>query len=333
MMGPLTLFCASALSPLSILIAIPGFALCSRLRMRGFAYALILLGVTAFIMHGFFTSRHLWQFGLELSLAFSFLVTALTQEENIRETETLSSQLEAQSSTLRNLEEELQKTRETLVTEKTTFDAKMASLQTNLEETDKDGASLQILNEVLRKTAATHIEKASELEKNSIDLERKIALMRQELSLYQQPRPDRDELMRELNAARVEREQTHLINETLAKLHAQKCQELEELQLPKGPSQTELLYNQLRKQFEEKNHILHQTRQELFRKETELEALKIAEEQQTPDFPQLHEELERLSEENKHLETLVSSLSQPPPPSRKKKAKSLLLKAGTLSLF
>lgn len=329
MMGPLTLFCASALSPLSILVAIPGFALCSRLRMRGFAYALILLGVTAFIMHGFFTSRHLWQLGLELSLAFSFLVTALSQEESASETETLTSQLEARGLTLRNLEEELQRARETHLGDKTSADAKISSLQTQLEETDKDHASLQILNEVLRKTAATHIEKASELEKNSIDLERKVSLLRQELSLYQQPLPNRDELMRELNTARVEREQTHLINETLAKLHAQKCQELAELQLPKGPSQTDLLYHQLRKQFDEKNQILHQTRQELFCRETELEALKMVQEQHIPDFPDFHEELERLLEENKNLEVLVSTLSQPPSP-RKKKAKSLLLKTQAL---
>ena len=338
--GPAALLCAIALHPLALLIAAPGFALATIFRMRGFAYALVLLGLGAFFNHGFVTHQHLWQIGLEASLACSLWIVALAQEHSAQLSHSLESQLEAQKATMRNLEEDLSKNREGTTTAQMAADVKITALQNRVEETEKEYSSLQILNEVLRKTAARHIEEKGELEKSSIDLQRKIGLMRDEIGRYEQKRPDRDELMRELNAARIAREQTHLINETLAKLHAQKCQELEQLRvqpqvvIPEGPSPVELLYNQLRRQFEEKSAVLHQTRQELFYKETELEAMRIEREQRMVDplVGQMEQEVATLAaetavlqDENKEMQELISTLlaQQPQPAARKKKVKKL----------
>lgn len=341
--GPVALVCAAALSPMALVIVVPGFVLSSYFRMRGFAYALVLLGIAAFCNHGFLTLHHYWQLGLELSLACSFWVTAMEQETRVGTIHALESQLNAAVSTSQNLEEDLKKSREEKMTERMADDEKISAMRAKIEEMEKEHASMLILNEVLRKTTALHIDEKNELEKGSIELQRKIVLMRQEIERYEQKRPERDALMKELNAARIEREQTHLINETLAKLHAQKCQEIEDLKsIPskneaEGPSQFELMYHQLRKQFDEKNKVLHETRQQLFYKDTELEAMKIEKEQIAlpvdPLIKPMEQEIEGLTfetvslkEENSQLQDLIASLisQQPKPAARKKKVKSLV---------
>lgn len=341
LLGPAALFCAAALSPLSLIVAIPGFILAGYFGMRGFAYALVLLGLGAFCNHGFLTPDHLWQFGLEVSLANSFWVTALAQEEKKQTRVAIDAKLEASVTTARNLEEELNRSLEEKTALQMAANARIGELQNKIEETEKDQSSLTVLNEVLRKTTARHIDEKNELERGTIDLQRKIDWMRQEIDRYEKGRPERDILMKELNAARVEKEQTHLINETLAKLHAQKCQEIEqlkvgaELEAPQGLSRFELMYQQLRKQFEEKSKVLHAARQELFYKETELEAVKIEKEQLAlavdPMILPLEQEIEELvgetgvlKEENNQLEQLIGELltQQPKPAARKKKPRA-----------
>ena len=342
-LGPAALLCATALSPVALLMALPGFALSSYYRMRGFAYSLVLLGLAAFCNHGFLTPDHFWQFGIEVSLACSFWITALAQEERAHANHSFHSQFEASVSTTRYLEEELNKCQEEKTTTQMAADVKLNSLQNKLEEVEKDHSSILILNEVLRKTTACHIEEKNELEKGSIELQRKIGLMREEIDRYEKKRPDRDILMKELNAARIEREQTHLINETLAKLHAQKCQELEQLKAapsveePLGPSLFELQFHQLRKQFDEKNKVLHATRQELFYKDTELEAIKIERQHADLSVDSLVEPMQReveelvvetssLKEENSQLQDLIAVLFGQVSKSaaRKKKVKTLV---------
>ncbi|MBI3508167.1 MAG: hypothetical protein HY069_00830, partial [Chlamydiia bacterium] len=270
MCGPIALLCLIALSPSSALVAIPGYALTLFYRKRGFAYALLLLALGAFLYHGFLDpARPLWRLGLELSLGLSFWVIAFTQEESHTEQLTQEGILQTRTAALTNVEEDLSKQRETHTTAQIAADEKMASYQARLEEQEKEYNSILILNEVLRKTAACHIEEKKELEKNSIDLERLIVQLKEQIHRLELGRPPRDQLMQELNAARVEKEQMRHVNEALVKLHAQKSQELQQLQAqicttPEPLPQSRSIYLQLSKQFEEKTEVLHRTIQELF---------------------------------------------------------------------
>lgn len=352
LLGPTALLCAIAFSPLSLWVAIPGFFLSTFFRLRGFAYALVGLAIGAFVFHGFITTNHFIQAALEVSFAASFLIIALVQEEKADVGQTLQAQLEANHSTLKILEEELSRTKEEQNQTQIASDSKVLELQTRIEESEKDLSSLMVLNEVLRRTTGRHIEEKNELEKEGIDLQRKISLMREEIERLSQPLPPKENLMKELNAARVVCEQTHLINETLVKLHAQKWQEIEEMRsqmLPMGPSPVELKYNQLRKQFEEKNQILHETRKELFHKDTELQTLKLQQEipvdplikPMQQEMEDLHQETSQLREENQELQDLISALiaqeplaqKQQTPSKRKKKANKRACPELNLSLF
>ena len=78
-------------------------------------------------------------------------------------------------------------------------------------------------------------------------------------------------------------------------------------------AQIEPLFKQLKNQFDEKNKVLHQTRSELFKADTELKTMQIEKDQSALLLPEeifeLDEEIVRLEEENQELQDLVSVLS------------------------
>ncbi len=411
--GPLFLLCALAFGvktaiPFDLLfLTVAGLVLSARWRLRGCCYALVLLALFAAVKH-FFITDHLWQLAIEGSLGLSYFITALSYEEGTQYLESLNQQMQLRKASLENLEEELAKVRESALSQQITFQEKIASLQKELEDLQGDHSSILILNEVLRKTTARHMhesEKYALLKEELQETEKELGRLSNTEALAVQNR----DLMKELNAARYQKEQTHLINETLARLHArenlkaketaeeasaladqlaasrrevermnqtfqeelalarnqiatlmaerdktvldaeqgriglQKLMELqqqkpsfdpqleEELSFAKKKmlhlSQIEPLFYQLRKQFEEKNQILHQTRSHLFLADTELQKLKMEKaalelaplpkevEQEVQD---LGDQLQRLEEENLHLQELVTLLSTHQEPVKKK---------------
>lgn len=91
-------------------------------------------------------------------------------------------------------------------------------------------------------------------------------------------------------------------------------------------SQIEPLYRQLKKQFEEKNKVLEETRKNLFETDTELQKFKMDQKalEISPLAKDLEKEFETLSkkiflleEENQQLQELVSNLSQNPEQKKK----------------
>lgn len=232
--GPLSLLCTFAIAaklPLDFLfLALSGLYLCARYQMKGFSYSLVLLLLGGGLKHLFLDSGHFWQLGLEGSLGIAFFITALSFEESVVFIQSMISQLDARSSSLKNLEEDLSLQREQATAQQIASQEKCATLQKELEELQSDHSSILILNEVLRKTAArhkeeieSHLEEAAGMRASyailSSDLEgRKKELAR--LSNSEAMIEENRQLTKELNAARVQKEQTHLINETLARLHA-----------------------------------------------------------------------------------------------------------------
>ncbi len=395
-----------------VLLALVGLYLSARYKVRGCCYSLVLLALSAIVKHAFFTTDHLWQLGLESSLGCAFFITALAFEQGEMFLESLQSQMETRKAALENLEEEIAKARETAQEQQIAFQEKAATLQKELEELQAEHSSILILNEVLRKSTARTSQENEALIAKSIDRQRQFDLLKSEFeecekdlirvsntdAIVQQNR----ELIKELNTARYEKEQTHLINETLARLYVRenlKAKEidqeasslseqltvfhkarqtekatieaqlqaiqtegnllkerlsaaLEEIALfhsrPAQPdpqiaeqlkfaqekmvhlSQIEPLFKQLKKQFDEKNQILHQTRADLFKSDTELQKLKMeksAFELNTipkdveRELQSLGEQLQLLEEENHHLQELISILSDPTETAAKRKKK------------
>ncbi len=415
LLGPISLLCTISISgELDLLfMAMAGLYLTARFQKRGFIYSLILLVAGSLIRHAFIKSHHLWECGLEASLGVAFLISYLAFQQGVSFLHSLTTQVEAHSSSIKNLEEELVKEKEEKGVAHVAFQEKIHFLQKELDELQKTHSSILILNEVLRKTGARLTEEKETVSEMSLNQLRKIGEL--ELNFQAASRElerlknsseltlENKQLQDELNASRIQKEQTHLINETLARLHAKEClkstvwneeksklnqelaslrnesemllkeaqternllrerlsaeiqslseengalrEKLESLSLVqpvqmseiaenerkelveqlgfahekiKTLSQVDALFKQLKKQFEEKNQILHQTRSELFKTDTELQTLKMEHEQwiNQPNPPDVKAELDLLShevtaleKENRDLQDLVTMLSK-----------------------
>src|SRR3990167_1381732 len=76
--GPLLLIwtCAVASSYWIAFLSVAGGFLSAHYKMRGFAYSLALIALEAVFAHSFSELNHGFHFGLELSCALCFLITA-----------------------------------------------------------------------------------------------------------------------------------------------------------------------------------------------------------------------------------------------------------------
>lgn len=436
-------------------ISLVGFYFCSRWHLRGCVYALILLGLGASLRHCFIGAHHLWELGIEGSLGCAFFIASLAFEQDNFLIQSMESHIESGRASLENIEEEMSKEREASVAIQAALHDKIGALQKELEEIQSEHSSFLILNEVLRKTTAKHMQDHETLAESAVDLQHRTAVLQRELQESQKELArvkgsdglaiENQKLMKELNAARYEKQQTHLINETLARLHArenlkvkesadrietiiaEKMQMQERLQAELVASRTEAqiysghheqaakeldrtrnalkdlsevhtqknflqerllsaegeiavlrqkisqpqsdpralekieslkqerqqlaeqlahaqekmhtlsqiepLFKQLKKQFEEKDQILHQTRSQLFVADTELQKLQMERNQAALQFnpvpkevgeemEALDQQIEELEEENRELQELIAILSSsesPAPASKRKK--------------
>ncbi len=335
-----------------------GLALSARLRMLGCLYALILMIAAGIFAHSFVESHHFWRLGLEATLACSFFITAFSFETAFLASSALQAQLQAKESSIGNLEEEIALERKQGADGQIASSKKIGELQSNLEELQTEKAMLEILNDVLRKENGSHYAEKQRLEEQRLeekrafsqllleheDLQKEIARIKQtDLSL------ENKSLLQQLNSARVAKEQTHLINETLVRLHAKesiRARELEEnlqgpietvkqerddfkRQLGEAEEKIQALadvavrYRQLQSQFEERNRILHETRKSLFKADTELQTIRIEKEERSLDsgplsgewlaeLDCLDAEAATLRKENEDLQAIVTHLTNSP---------------------
>ncbi len=236
--GFLTLLAAYGLAaalPLSsvpfdlFLIGGAGFYLCVRLHIRGCAYALMLLALAGIFGHLFLEESHFLRLGLEASFACSFFAAALSFESDAERLAGLESQLISRAAAIQNLEDEMGKIRESQIEIQISSSKKIEELQKNYEEIAVEKSSLEILNDVLRKANAAHFDEKKVLENQRLEEQREYAAAHRELAQLQNElsqikasdlTSENRSLLKELNSARFEKEQTRLINETLVRLHA-----------------------------------------------------------------------------------------------------------------
>jgi len=222
------------------LVAMVGLFLCSKWQLRGCAYSLVILGLYVCIKHFTLTGHHAWQLGLESSVACALVVSALVFEQGAALFSSLTQQTEAHAKTIQYLEEDLTKHKETVVLENTAALEKLSALNQQLEEVHTELSSYQILNEVLRKSTAKALQEKENLSGQLIQSERDRAQLLSEIDSLQtelarisnQERivQQNAQLFKELNEARVQNEQTHLVNETVVRMHALENQKVKELE-------------------------------------------------------------------------------------------------------
>lgn len=241
LLGPVFLLCTLTLAAKSgssfqydlLAVGAIGLFLSAKLGIRGCAYALLLLGVVSLIKHGFFIERHALQFGLEGSVAFALLISGMSSEEGRAFYDSLAQKIGTKEQTIQNLEEEIRRGQEAASNEQMIASDKLAALSQTIEEIQADSSALHVLNDVLRQNGAKIQEEKERLADYSLQNERKIgelmlqleelqkdyARLKAETPLAQQ----NEDLFRELNGARVKEAQTHLINETLVRMHAKEA--------------------------------------------------------------------------------------------------------------
>lgn len=230
--GPLFLVCTFALSPNHLWIfsaGVAGLFLCSRWQMTGFFYSLIALALASVVEHLFFSPNHFWLLGLEGSYAVSFLITALSAERHCHFIQSLSSQIQTRNSSISHLEEEFAKSCDAATAQQMIHQEKIAALQSQVEEAQAEQSSLQILNEVLRKTTAHESEEMERLRSELYEVQNRLCFLlaekedlQKEIARFSNTDAvvlENKKLIEEINAARLDKEQTHMINETLAHLH------------------------------------------------------------------------------------------------------------------
>ncbi len=214
-------------SPLLLSAGLIGLYLAARSKKT---YALLAVAVLSLVQQMLLPESHLWFLGLEISLGCALFITALGFEGSSQFVSSLITQADAHVASIQNLEEELARERESAQSKQIHSQEKIALAQKELEEIQGEQSSLNILNEVLRKTSVRHTEEKNSLEEKSLNQQRRIAALQADLiaverelerlshpeSLAEQNRT----LLNEINAARFQREQTQLINETLVRLHA-----------------------------------------------------------------------------------------------------------------
>jgi len=298
--GPAFLLCTIAFAsqgsiPYDLLaLALAGFYFCSRWKSKGFVYSLVLLSLGSIVKHCWIQSGHLQQLGWEGSLAVSFFIAALVSEESEASTESLVLQIATGKTSLENLEDELEKEREASIAIQIAAQEKMGLLQKELEEASSEHSSILILNEVLRKTAARQTQETEKISDASLGQMHRIAILQTELNDCQKELSrlkaadllaiENQKLIKELNAARYEKEQTHLINETLARLHAR-----ENLKVKESTQKIEAI-------LAEKMEMQQRLQEELAASRTEVKIYTGSHEQAVRELDRTRTSLKELSE-------------------------------------
>lgn len=248
-----------------VFIAVCGLYFCAKWRFKGCLLALVMLGLSAVAKHLFYTNHHVWQCGFEVSVAVAWIITTLVFHESGKYVDGVSAQNVAQSQTIEFLEDDLSKFKVLSAQESQAAFEKITQLQAQLDEALTESSSYQILNDVLRKSTARAIEEKELLISQGLQSDRRSGQLLSEIDVLQKELgrigdessvvQQNGQLFKQLNESRVKEAQTHLVNETLARMHRSENERGKELE-----AKNELLTEQLEKTTQEKemNSLLNE---------------------------------------------------------------------------
>ncbi|MBM3184030.1 MAG: hypothetical protein FJZ64_01840 [Chlamydiae bacterium] len=321
--GPIGIFLAFLLAmqiPFSLfpydlaLISLTGLFLTARFHLKGCSYALILLAIVGLLFHLFFEDHHMARLLLEAALCSSFIVAALVFEEDAKSFHQLQSQLTSFQATIKNLEEDSLRAREAFVSDQIASHEKINDLQKSLEEIQSDKNSLEMLNDVLRKSNAKYFEEQKAFEERLFSEKEKLGKVLIDLEeSRKQIKDSREEehLHLLLEEEKLKRQESEKKERALQEALFQNEEKIHEL------IRIDFLYKQLREQFEEKTQILHETRTVLFKMETEIQKLRMEKEEALLELgsffdgaiERFEQEIGVLQEENARLQELITLLT------------------------
>ncbi len=211
-----------------LFVAICGLFLTAKWKTRGLVAAVLLLAFSAGAKHVLFPHHHAWQAGLEGAIGLALFISALVFEEGSKWVFTQQSEVERNEKTILFLEEDLSQQKELAAVEAAAALEKLDAMRLQFEESNSEIFTLQVLNDVFRKSTAKSIEekeaaisqarqftrKEGQLLEEIDSLQKELIRLANESALAQQNK----QLFEELNEARVQKEQTHLINDTTQRL-------------------------------------------------------------------------------------------------------------------
>lgn len=234
LLGPLFLSLSLFLSTFSLVsnkdlfgLVIVGLWLCLVKRSKGLLYTLSLLLVLIVIKH-WNLSHHLWQFGLEMSIAFGFIISYISFDFATDLVGSLNFSNTKFNQEILVLKEELNKERDFHQRQHKNFKFEMERLNLQLEEKISESNSLKELAQNLRELIKENekekekiLSSIKEKDKYLLSLRQEIEDMKEQILTLE----DQDalqlrnkELLDELNNCRVEKEQGLSINQSLAKM-------------------------------------------------------------------------------------------------------------------
>ena len=341
-------------------VVVLGILLCFLLKKEGLWASLSMLLIAAIFKHMQISSSHFWQIGLEGSIALGFVITALGFEYLSEMVLSFEEGRRTLLQNLSVVEEELKKEEKYYQGKIKELEESIDNLHLTATQKEEKNASYSSLIEALRKNENQNLSDRSQFFDEALEKEKKISSLNVHIDELKEKllhfskencvEEENKELLNELNEARKERQQNHYINEALAFMIAKKtkktaikiaapqelierCENLQKTLEDKNKllqiyekkqlqtKQTEVLYKQLRKQFEDKKIVLHETRSSLFQMHEKLMANEREEDQMYYDiseeenilFHDLVKHEEEINQYEKEIEALyeiILSLSK-----------------------
>lgn len=204
-----------------------GILLLWKFKNKGLLVAITFYSMSVCVKHLYLQSHHIWQLGLELTVLLGFIITAFSFEQSKLFLEKIFSKNDETKRKIEALNEELEKEKDFHSRQEKSLRSELEEYYWKAEDNKKEILSMQSLVNTLRKNVDEQKENRElllfEIEKN----EKKIcSLLREKdeiekeiisLNDSKQLKENNKRLLEELNKSRIEKQQTHYINEALAK--------------------------------------------------------------------------------------------------------------------
>jgi hypothetical protein len=152
-----------------------GLLVCWKYRFNGFYIAGAVLFLSVFIKHIVISSHHMWQFGLESSIAIGLYITAVSFEEIIAMIEGFEKNRNNLLQNITQIEEAFCKEEGMHVAQNRSLNEKIDALQTEVDNKKEKLIELEKLVDVIKHSNETDVFERQVLAEESLDKTRKIA--------------------------------------------------------------------------------------------------------------------------------------------------------------
>jgi len=318
-----------------------GFILCWSYPTNGFIISFTLLIFSMAGKHYFLSSHHLWQFGLESSVALGLFITSSSFKKMMNLVKTLDTNRQNLLENIALLEEELKKEEALHLEQHRLAQDKIERIKTQLEEKEVELLSLKNLHDSVKDTHTQAYEEKQSLAEECLAKTKEIALLKEKLSHQEKmliTKPSTKishDILQELTELQNQRVKTKTLEQIISKLFFRKTNTDEDSEVyEKRYDETideyeqhlsdkkrfEHLYKQLKSQFKQKSDLLHEARKEVFTLQEKLSVIKLNQTEEDLEPSAYHNELiERISmlekeltileAENEQLENIIDVLS------------------------